>query len=79
MLLSGGHDRRWKRALVALADVTAASDVLDLACGTGDIAYAVAGAAARTTTGLDITPRMLELAARKAQDARSRRDGLPAT
>ena len=32
VLLSGGLDIRWKRALVALADVTAASDVLDLAC-----------------------------------------------
>jgi len=72
VLLSGGLDIRWKRALVALADVTAASDVLDLACGTGDIAYQLSARGA-TTTGLDITPRMLELAARKASDARSPR------
>ena len=37
---------------------------LDLAAGTGDIAFAIAGAGAKTT-GLDITHRMLQLATRQ--------------
>lgn len=60
-LLSFGQDRRWKRTLVALADVRAGARVLDLACGTGDITYEIAALGA-DATGLDVTIRMLELA-----------------
>jgi demethylmenaquinone methyltransferase/2-methoxy-6-polyprenyl-1,4-benzoquinol methylase len=63
--LSYGQDRRWKARLVREARVTASDVVVDLACGTGDIALAVAALGARRIVGLDITPRMLELAARK--------------
>jgi demethylmenaquinone methyltransferase/2-methoxy-6-polyprenyl-1,4-benzoquinol methylase len=63
-LLSYGQDRRWKRRLVSLAGPAAGLRALDLACGTGDITFALAAAGARTV-GLDITTRMLELAARK--------------
>ena len=60
-LLSYGQDARWKRTLVALANVRPGERALDLACGTGDIAFAVAARGARTV-GLDITLRMLQLA-----------------
>lgn len=65
-VLSYGMDGRWKRHLVALADVTPADRALDLAAGTGDVAFAVAAAGARSVVGLDVTPRMLHLAAEKA-------------
>jgi ubiquinone/menaquinone biosynthesis methyltransferase len=67
-LLSFGRDPSWKARLLNLADVAPASRVLDLACGTGDIAF---GAAARgaTVTGLDITPRMIELARARPEAA----------
>ncbi len=68
VLLSFGQDRRWKRRLVSLADVRPGAPALDLACGTGDIAFAVAARGARVV-GLDVTPRMLELARRKPQAA----------
>ena len=60
-LLSLGLDQRWKRHLLELADPRPTHRVLDLACGTGDLAI---GAAARgaDVLGLDITPRMIELA-----------------
>jgi demethylmenaquinone methyltransferase/2-methoxy-6-polyprenyl-1,4-benzoquinol methylase len=64
VLLSGGQDKRWKGRLVRLARLTPGLQALDLACGTGDIAYRLSAAGARTTA-LDVTPRMLELAARK--------------
>jgi ubiquinone/menaquinone biosynthesis methyltransferase len=63
VLLSYGQDRRWKRRLVALVPdgPQGTGQALDLACGTGDIAYALQARAGRTV-GLDITPRMIELA-----------------
>ena len=60
-VLSFGQDQRWKARLMREALVTPRDGALDLACGTGDIAFAVAAAGARTI-GLDITPRMLHLA-----------------
>jgi ubiquinone/menaquinone biosynthesis methyltransferase len=66
VLLSFGQDRRWKRRLVTLANVQPGAAALDLACGTGDIAFAVAARGANVV-GLDLTPRMLELARRKRQ------------
>src|SRR5580704_5361297 len=61
VLLSYGQDRRWKRRLVGMAAPRANTRVLDLATGTGDIAFAAAERGARVV-GLDITPRMIELA-----------------
>lgn len=68
VLLSYGQDQRWKRRLSALAQVESGINALDLACGTGDIAFALSAKGA-TTTALDITPRMLELAAAKQSRA----------
>lgn len=66
ILLSGGLDKRWKRRLVAAIPSPAGARVLDLACGTGDIAFAAAAAGSRVV-GLDITPRMVHLASLKPQ------------
>ena len=67
--LSYGLDRRWKRRLIAIAAPAAGSRVLDLATGTGDIAFAAAARGA-CVIGLDITQRMIELAnAKIARDA----------
>jgi demethylmenaquinone methyltransferase / 2-methoxy-6-polyprenyl-1,4-benzoquinol methylase len=64
VLLSYGQDRRWKRRLVSMAPIRPGARVLDLACGTGDITYAVQDAGA-SGIGLDITARMVELARAK--------------
>ena len=63
--LSYGQDRGWKRRLVGLAQPAAGRRALDLATGTGDIAFALASSGA-AVTGLDITERMIELARAKA-------------
>ena len=63
--LSCGRDRAWKRRLVAMAQPAGGCRVLDLATGTGDIALALAASGARVI-GMDITPRMIELASAKA-------------
>ena len=73
--LSYGQDRRWKQRLIGLAAVGAGDRVLDLACGTGDLLFAAA-ARAKTTVGLDLTHRMLQLArARHARATRHRHAG----
>lgn len=66
VVLSYGLDRRWKRRLVELARVAGRDRALDLACGTGDIAFELAARGARVT-GLDLTPRMIELARGRAE------------
>jgi len=65
VVLSYGRDRRWKRQLVDLAAPTPKARALDLATGTGDIAFAVSARGARVV-GLDVTKRMIELARAKA-------------
>jgi len=62
--LSYGQDQRWKRRVIALADPRHGLRVLDLATGTGDLAFAAADRGARVV-GLDITYRMIELARQK--------------
>lgn len=60
-LLSFGLDQRWKAVLAQRAGAGPSDHALDLACGTGDIALALARGGA-PTVGLDITRRMLALA-----------------
>jgi demethylmenaquinone methyltransferase/2-methoxy-6-polyprenyl-1,4-benzoquinol methylase len=62
-LLSYGRDRHWKRRLVDLAGPLRGR-ALDLATGTGDIAFAVHGRG-HHVVGLDVTRRMIELARAK--------------
>jgi demethylmenaquinone methyltransferase/2-methoxy-6-polyprenyl-1,4-benzoquinol methylase len=68
--LSYGRDRRWKQRLMSLAAITSGDDVLDLACGTGDLVFAAARHA-RFAVGLDLTLRMLQLAAAKPSRPRA--------
>lgn len=63
-VLSYGQDQRWKRRLVERAAVVPGERALDLACGTGDIALALARRGARVV-GLDLTLPMLERAKSK--------------
>lgn len=68
-VFSLGMDRGWKRELVAEAArvTTAGAVVLDLACGTGDLAFDIARAVpGAVVTGLDASPGMIDAAARRA-------------
>ena len=84
--LSYGQDRRWKRRLIGLAALAPGDRLLDLACGTGDLAFAAAPHVSRAV-GLDLTFRMVQLARRRVLetwsdfsdfDSRKIRPGLPA-
>ncbi len=67
-VLSYGMDRRWKRQLIARAAVQPGERALDLATGTGDVAFGLAAQGA-VVHGLDVTHRMLQLARGKQADA----------
>jgi demethylmenaquinone methyltransferase/2-methoxy-6-polyprenyl-1,4-benzoquinol methylase len=68
-VLSYGQDRRWKRRLLDLARPGPSVLVLDLATGTGDLAWGAAAQSARVV-GLDVTTRMIQLAAGKSESSR---------
>jgi demethylmenaquinone methyltransferase / 2-methoxy-6-polyprenyl-1,4-benzoquinol methylase len=59
-LMTGGLDRRWRRE-TATAVVRPGDRVLDVCCGTGDLALAAAEVGG-TVTGLDFSEPMLERA-----------------
>ena len=58
---SFGLHRRWKRRVIELAAVQPGDRALDLCCGTGDLALALARRGAEVT-GVDFSPAMLEIA-----------------
>lgn len=66
-VLSVGVDRRWRRDAATRAGVAAGARVLDLCCGTGDLALEFARRGARVVAA-DFTLPMLERAQRKAAD-----------
>jgi ubiquinone/menaquinone biosynthesis C-methylase UbiE len=67
-LLSYGRDQHWKRRLIVTAAIAPGERVLDLACGTGDLAFE-ASARGATVIGLDLTARMVHLARERARAA----------
>ena len=63
-LQSFGLHRLWKRRVIRLAAVKPGQRALDLCCGTGDIALALARQGAETI-GLDFSENMLAVAERR--------------
>jgi demethylmenaquinone methyltransferase / 2-methoxy-6-polyprenyl-1,4-benzoquinol methylase len=68
-LMTAGLDGGWRRA-AAQAVVGPGDRVLDVGCGTGDLAIASRDAGAVEVTGVDFAARMLERARRKAPELR---------
>ena len=65
-LQSFGLHRRWKNRVAELAALRPGGRALDLCCGTGDIAFALARCGA-TVTGLDFSQPMLAIAEARRQ------------
>jgi demethylmenaquinone methyltransferase/2-methoxy-6-polyprenyl-1,4-benzoquinol methylase len=69
-LQSLGLHRQWKRRLVRLAGAQPGSRALDLCCGTGDLALALARRGAEVT-GLDFSREMLAVAQDRSSKSNS--------
>lgn len=73
------RDQAWRRAAVKMAGLKLGEDVVDVACGTGDLTIAFAKKQDElgwkmplgSTTGIDFTYEMLPIAKRKASACRS--------
>ena len=71
-MLSLNTDRRWRRrAVVEVMRDASPRQILDMACGTGDLAVLLAGAAPKgaRVTGVDLSAKMLSQVGRKAAKA----------
>lgn len=71
-LFSFGMDRSWKRVLIdaIVARAGASRRALDVACGTGDLAFALAGQLRQVrVTGVDPSAEMLAIAQARADEA----------
>ena len=71
-LLSANIDGRWRRAVIRKLRplLPANAQLLDVACGTGDLSIALFEKTGAQVIGLDFCRPMLELAARKAPQLR---------
>ncbi len=74
-LLSARIDKRWRRSVRrVLEPILRNTDarILDVACGTGDLALELRAGAAARVAGLDFCRPMLEIAQRKSRAGKSR-------
>ncbi len=68
-MASLGIDRSWRRELVRACQLTPESRVLDLASGTGDVAFAIANQGGPAEViATDFVPEMLAVAEKKAAE-----------
>ena len=69
VFMSYGMDRGWKREMVRMLDLKGDETTLDVACGTGDIAFLTGARLTQgAAMGLDITHAMLRIAERKRRE-----------
>jgi demethylmenaquinone methyltransferase/2-methoxy-6-polyprenyl-1,4-benzoquinol methylase len=67
-LFTFGQDRKWRQHTIEVCLKDNPKQILDLCCGTGDLALGIAAASRQpvSITGLDLNARMLEIAKNKA-------------
>lgn len=70
-IISGGRDQSWRRKTVKMTSLQGGESVLDVCCGTGDLAmmFASARPAPAQVVASDFTPEMLMIANQKAEGA----------
>ncbi|HPQ42762.1 MAG TPA: ubiquinone/menaquinone biosynthesis methyltransferase [Syntrophales bacterium] len=66
--LSLSMDSRWRKRVISSLHIKDGDTVLDIATGTGDMASRACSTTGCTVIGMDISPRMLEIAARKNRE-----------
>ena len=69
-LMTFGMDIRWRKQIARRA-AAMGDTVLDVATGTGDVAFAIREAGARAVVGLDFSPEMISAAQAKERERRA--------
>ncbi|UOY07539.1 bifunctional demethylmenaquinone methyltransferase/2-methoxy-6-polyprenyl-1,4-benzoquinol methylase UbiE [Muricauda sp. SCSIO 64092] len=67
-VISLGIDVKWRRRVVDIVSKSKPENILDIATGTGDLAINLQKSGAKSITGLDISPGMLEIGRKKVGD-----------
>ena len=65
--LSFGIDIHWRKKFIQKLDIHDGDTVLDVACGTGDVGFEILKKHSVSITGIDLSPKMIELAQGKAR------------
>ena len=65
--LSFGIDIYWRKKFIRQLNIDNNSIILDVACGTGDISFEIEKKFSANVTGIDIAPKMIEIARKKAE------------
>ncbi len=69
-MMTAGLDERWRRRAIAMLGAPGSGSVLDLCCGTGDLAFGLLRRdPTLRVTGIDFCPPMLDRARSRAQRA----------
>ena len=69
-VLSFGIDKYWRKKLIKSMDIVDGQSVLDIATGTGDVIFAINKKYQVTSTGLDISKNMLNVANMKLRKSK---------
>ena len=64
-LMTGGLHHRWRRRTIDLLDPPKGAIILDIGCGTGDLAIELTRHNPKTIIGLDFSRPMVELGCQK--------------
>ena len=65
--LSLGIDIYWRKKFTRKLDIQDDFNILDVACGTGDVGFEILKKYSVSITGIDLSPKMVELAQGKAR------------
>ena len=64
--LSLGIDIYWRKKFIRKLDIKNDISILDVACGTGDVGFEILKRHSVSVTGIDLSPKMVELAKKKS-------------
>jgi len=65
--LSFGTDIYWRKKFIKKLNINNDTLILDVACGTGDLGFEILKRHSVSVTGIDLSPKMVELARKKSR------------
>ena len=65
--LSLGIDIYWRKRFIKKLNIKNNNTILDVACGTGDISFEIEKRFSANVTGIDISPKMIQIAKEKSK------------